>query len=209
MGNFDCWTELTTIDFSEGAAFIGDPELDPQHVPGIIEFFSSLTRFDTKKRANHGKDSVVYDAIPEMFIEFASKSRVDHGFHLLSRMVHHAFDSRITPMEHCSAKLIVDMHGTVGIQIKSLIPASMKQSIYETEVAATLIHILCCKCSCQSGSRGEERVVCVHTYVRLYLLSILLHEDLAEHILLELAACIGGCSDAQHTSDQPDDAFND
>jgi hypothetical protein len=37
----------------------------------------------------------------------------------------------------------------------------------------------------------------------------LLHEDLAEHILLELAARIGGCSDAQHTSDQPDDAFND
>jgi len=118
MGNLDCWTELKAIDFSEGAAFIGDPELDPQHVPGIIGFFSSLVRFDTKKRTDHVKDSVVYDAIPEMFIEFARKSRVDHGFRLLSRMVHHAFDSRITPMEQCYAKLIVDMHGTVGFQIK-------------------------------------------------------------------------------------------
>jgi hypothetical protein len=106
-------------------------------------------------------------------------------------MVRHAFDSRITPMEQCSVALIVDMHGTVGIEIKSMIPASMKQSIYETAVAATLKDILCCKCTCQSGSQGEERVVCVHTYVGLYLLSILLHKDLAEHILLELAARIG------------------
>ena len=29
MGNFDSWTNLTTIDFSEGAVFIGDPDLDP------------------------------------------------------------------------------------------------------------------------------------------------------------------------------------
>jgi len=26
MGNFDSWTGLTAIDFSEGAAFIGDPD---------------------------------------------------------------------------------------------------------------------------------------------------------------------------------------
>ena len=30
MGNLDCWTELTAIDFSEGAGFIGAPEHDPQ-----------------------------------------------------------------------------------------------------------------------------------------------------------------------------------
>ena len=39
MESEDCWTELTHIDFSEGASFIGDPELDPQHIPGILEFF--------------------------------------------------------------------------------------------------------------------------------------------------------------------------
>ena len=111
-------------------------------------------------------------------------------------------------MEQCSAALIVDMHGTVGIEMKSMIPASMKQRIYETEVAATLKDILCCKCTCQSGSQGEERVVCVHTF-RLYLLSILLHQNLAEHILLELAARIGGGSDVQHTCDQTYDVSND
>ena len=106
---------MTAIEFSEGAAFIGDPELDPQHIPGIIEFFALLVRFDTHKRTNHQKDSAVYDAIPEMFIEFAKKSRVDSGFRLLSRMVCHAFDSRIAPMDQCSAKLIFDVHGSVGI----------------------------------------------------------------------------------------------
>jgi hypothetical protein len=55
-------------------AFTGDPELDPQHIPGIIEFFSLLVRFDTKKRTDHVKDPVAYDAIPEMFIKFARKS---------------------------------------------------------------------------------------------------------------------------------------
>jgi hypothetical protein len=121
-----------------------------------------------------------------MFVEFAKKSRVGSGFHLLSRMVCHAFDSRIAPMDQCSAKLIVDVHGSVGIRLKSMIPASMKHNIYETEVAATSKQILCCKCTCQSGSQGEERVVCVHTYVRLYLMSLLLHEDLAEHIFWSL-----------------------
>ena len=91
-------------------------------------------------------------------------------------------------MDQCSAKLIVDLHGGVGIQLKSMIPASMKHNIYETAVAATSKQILCCNCTCQSGSQGEEHVVCVHTYVRLYLMSLLLHEDLAEHIILELAA---------------------
>lgn len=67
MGNFDSWTDLTTIDFSEGAVFIGDTDLDPQHLPGILEFFSSLVRFDAKKRTDHVKDSVVYDAIPEIY----------------------------------------------------------------------------------------------------------------------------------------------
>ena len=96
----------------------------------------------TQKRTNRQKDSAVYDAIPEMFIEFAKKSRVDSGFRLLSRMVRHAFDSRIAPIEQCSAKLIVDVHGSVGIQLKSKIPASMKHNIYETEVAATSKQIL-------------------------------------------------------------------
>ena len=71
MGNLDCWTELTAIGFSEGAAFIGDQECDPQHVPGILEFFLLLVRLHMKKRTDHVKDSVVYDVIPEMFIKVA------------------------------------------------------------------------------------------------------------------------------------------
>ena len=72
----------------------------------------------------------------------------------------------------------------------------MRKETYETEIVATAKNILCCKCTCQCGAEGTERVVDVHTMVPLYLLSILLMEDLAEHLLISLAARISGAFDA-------------
>ncbi len=186
------WTSLMDIDFGDGGAFIADPSLDPEHLPGILEFFASLVRFKIITRTDHIKDPVIYDAMPEMFIQFAEKSRVDSGFRLLARTIRHAFDSRLPPMDDCIAKLIMDKNGDVGVRLCSEIPASMKKDVYETEIAATSKNLLCCKCTCHCGSQDSERIACVHTPVRLYALSLLMHEDLAEHILLELAARVSG-----------------
>ena len=46
--------------------------------------------------------------------------------------------------------------------------------------------LVCYKCSCNIGSTGNERVVCVHILPVLYLLSMLLSGGLAQHILIEL-----------------------
>jgi hypothetical protein len=55
---------LTAISLSEGTTFKGDTELDPQHIPSILEFFSL-------KRTDYLKDSAAHIIIPEMFIDFA------------------------------------------------------------------------------------------------------------------------------------------
>ena len=49
----------------------------------------------------------------------------------------------------------------------------------------------------------------MHAYVCLYLVSLLLHEDIAEHILLELAARLCRGSNVKQTRHTRDDAFND
>ena len=191
MNENNHWKELADIDFSEGASFMSDPELDPKYIPGILEFFASLVRFESKKRTDHIKDPAVYYVMPEMLIDFAENSRVDSGFRLIARMVRHAWDSRNPPLHQALAKLIVDNKGDIGLRITSKIPASMKKKTYQTEVAATSKEIKCCKCTCQSGSQAAERIVCVHTNIKLYDISLFLHQHLAEHILLELAAHIG------------------
>jgi hypothetical protein len=183
-----CWDTLLDIDFSDGGSFITDPDLQQKYLPAVLDFFGSLVRFQSKKRTDHVKDSPIYDSMPEMLIDFAEKSRIDSGFRLLARTVRHSFDSRLSPMSECSAKLIIDENGEVGIHMKSKIPASMKKNIYDSEIAATSSSLLGCKCTCQSGSHGDERIVCVHTPVRLYRLSLLLHECLAENMLCELTA---------------------
>jgi hypothetical protein len=74
------WKELADIDFNEGASFMSDPELDPKYIPGILEFFASLVRFESKKQTDHIKHPAVYYAMPEMLIDFAENLRVDSGF---------------------------------------------------------------------------------------------------------------------------------
>jgi len=133
------WSTIQEIDLSDGGSFIGDPDIDPKHLPGILEFFASLVSFESKTRTDWVKDPAVYDAMPEIFISFAEKSRVDSGYRLLGRIIRHAFDSRVSTMDICQARLIIDNDngGDIGIQLLSEIPASMRKSIYETEIAVT------------------------------------------------------------------------
>ena len=85
---------------------------------------------------------------------------------------------------------LIRHRGQIGIQISAPIAASMKKDIYEGETVFTKHEILCACCDCKSGAQGEERNACVHTMPRGMLLSILLAEDLAEHILLELTSML-------------------
>lgn len=185
------WEELLEIDFKEGAVFLAEPNLEAKFIPGILELMAELVRFESGKKTEWTKDHAVYESLPQLFIDFAGKSRVDSGFRLLMRCVRHAFDSRTPSLDKNTAMLVVH-DGDVGIHLNASIPASMKKNVYETGIVATAKDLLCCKCTCQCGSQNDQRIVCVHVLAVLYLLTLLLFEDLAEHLLLELSACLSG-----------------
>ena len=138
------WSTIQEIDLSDGGSFIGDPDLDSKHLPGILEFFVSLVTFESKTRTDWVKDPAVYDAMPEIFISFTEKSLVDSGYRLLGRIIRHAFNSRVSTMDICQAKLIIDNNNgsDIGIQLLSEMPASMRESIYETNSSMKCIIFL-------------------------------------------------------------------
>ena len=59
----------------------------------------------------------------------------------------------------------------------------MKNESYTTETITTANDILISKCTCKLGGIGDERVICVHSLVPLYQLTLLLTGGyLAEHV---------------------------
>jgi hypothetical protein len=186
------WTHLADIDFSFGGSFLLDPKIDEQHIPGILDLFASLVRFDRdgKKYTDWEKESPVFSVMPEIYIEFASECRAKGiGFRLLKRCLRHAFDSRMKSLDDKVAKLIL-YEGEVGIHIQTEVPASMKQEKYYGDTVLTKNKLLAVSCQCKSGSNGAEKIACVHSLPRPFMLTILLAEDLAEHILLELTSTV-------------------
>ena len=62
------WSTIQDIDLALGGSFISDPDLDPKHLPGILEFFASLVTFESKTRTNWVKDPAVYDTMLEYLL---------------------------------------------------------------------------------------------------------------------------------------------
>ncbi len=87
---------------------------------------------------------------------------------------------------------LIDHHGKIGIHVSSEIPASMKASVYHSEIVVTPTKIVCCKCTCHCGSQANEQIICVHNLPLLVLLTSLPFEALAENLLCDLAACLRG-----------------
>ena len=75
---------------------------------------------------------------------------------------------------------------SVGFIFESQVAASMKDKIYNVIVAVTEDEIVSCQCDCQAGSQGCNRGLCVHILPVLLLFSIMLVNDLAQNILVEL-----------------------
>ena len=189
----DNWEVLLEFDFAEGATFLKNKALKDDFIPDLLDLLAAFVHFDTsgKKHTNWQKDGAVYTAIPQMFIDFAKQCRLDVCYRLLRRCLRHAFDGRTKALDVSNRKTRLIRHrGQIGIQISAPIAASMKKDIYEGETVFTKHEILCACCDCKSGAQGEERNACVHTMPRGMLLSILLAEDLAEHILLELTSML-------------------
>jgi hypothetical protein len=130
----------------------------------------------------------VYDALPAMLINSATNSRVDSGYRLLERCVRHSHDPRMQSLFDSKADVIQLLDGSVGFRIAAQVPASMKSSVYSAAVVHTTQDILSAECGCKSGSKGDDKVVCVHILPIMNKLTHLMYEGLAEHILIELSS---------------------
>ena len=185
------WNKLIDIEFKDGAAFLHEPEITTQHVPGLLKLFGSMTTFKPGNESRWKNHKSLYAALPSIIIQFTFDCRVDSGYRLLMRCIRHAFDSRTKSLKNQTPTLITHQ-GEVGIHLSSSIPASMKSSVYCSEIAITPTKLLCCKCTCHCGGQGKERILCVHNLPLLFLLTSLLFDGLAENMLCDLAACLRG-----------------
>ncbi|KAL9182228.1 hypothetical protein ACHAXT_012880 [Thalassiosira profunda] len=166
----DCWEDLAEIDFSYGGAFLLDAKIGEENIPEILELLAAFVYFDTdrKKYTTWQKDGSVFAAMPELFIKFADKTE---------------------SIDNKTAKLI-RYKDQLGIHLSCKIPASMKKDVYDGDTVLTKDTLVCAQCECKSGAKKKERVACVHTAPRAMMLSILLAEDLAEHVLITLASIV-------------------
>jgi hypothetical protein len=135
------WSIITDVELQYGAAFLSQPEIRSDHIPGILQLFGSLVTYDTT--AQSGWMKKISDAMPAVIVNFASSCRLGCGYRLLARCARHAFDSRMPPIDKETSKLIIH-DGEIGIHLVSNVPASMKSDIYRTEIVATPTKILCC-----------------------------------------------------------------
>ena len=87
------------------------------------------------------------------------------------------------------AKFVRDATNKIIIVLENQIPASMRNKVYDTRCAIDEDGVLvACKCTCECGSQGNERVTCVHILPVAFQLTIFMVACLAENILLELSA---------------------
>ena len=186
----DCWKHfesIKTINLQHGATFISDRSLTPTLILEVIGLFAAFITFGKKKYVDF--EDTLFFSLPINIIDFAFGSRIDSGFRLLERTLRHSFDNKTGDFRKSTFKLVqVKESGEYGFFIRFNVPASMKKNIYTVECIVTANNLYMSKCTCKAGGHDHERIVCVHTLVLPYLLTLLLTSGyLAEHILIELS----------------------
>ena len=80
----------------------------------------------------------------------------------------------------------------------------MKQEVYDVTVVFSKRGILACECGCKSGSKGLDKVVCVHILPVLMQLVVFFIEDLGENLLVELCDRWDAALDQKFASQLPE-----
>eukprot|EP00956_Cyclotella_meneghiniana_P043052 scaffold251008_cov83-Cyclotella_meneghiniana.AAC.1 len=155
------WKHVFNLEFCQGGAFVSDPAVR-EHIPELLKLLATCVTYEEKKHTDWVKDPSVYDALPAHIISFAKGSRFDSGYRLIERCVRHGHDPRMPSMFNNTAEVVQLDDGSLGLVIKSFVPASMKKEVYRTTVAFSAQDLLAVECNCKSGSKGDDNVTCVH-----------------------------------------------
>ena len=114
--------------------FFAEPDLGAKYIPGVLDLFASLVRFQTGKKTEWFKDAAVYESLLALFVNFAFESHVDLGYRLLMRCVCYAFDSRTPPLDNKNTATLIMHDGNISIHLNTSIPASMKKKYIRQEL---------------------------------------------------------------------------
>ena len=185
--------KIMTAELVDGGRFISDTvNLADKDVPQMLELIAAFVKVNPGY-SHCDFEKGIFDVMPSMLVDFANGCRVDSGYRLLERCLRHAFDNKAETILNKEVTFIRTKNGNIGITINNHIPASMRDKIYDVEACVTKNELLACRCNCQSGGQEKEKVVCVHVLPVLYQFTMLLHEGLAQHILVELCQRWNSC----------------
>jgi hypothetical protein len=104
----------------------------------------------------------------------------------LKRAIRHTVDPR-TPDIRYSTSQTIEVQGEIGLLVHTQVKATMRNATYDVKVAFTKNNLVACSCTCQAGSMGEERIVCVHILPILFQLTQLTYFGMGQHILIEIS----------------------
>jgi len=123
--------------------------------------------------------------MPDVIIGFAEGPCIDSGLHLLKHAIWHATDPLIP--NFLEEQITIGLHNNkIFLDISGQVHQLMKLNSYKTCVAFSNTNFLACACNCQSGSQCHNRHVCIHTLAKIYQLSLLLFDGLAQNMLIKL-----------------------
>jgi hypothetical protein len=120
-------------------------------------------------------------------LNIAKGARLDEAcFRLAMRTIMHAIDPQTRNIVKATGN-VVTYAGATCLLVHHEVLASMKQQSYAVFVCFSAKQLVACRCTCQAGCQGQERVMCVHILPVLYQITLLLFEGLAEHAIIEIA----------------------
>ena len=186
---------IGNIDPKEGGSFISDNNMIKSiFKPNVVDLVSSFVNFTSKKYTKF--DNAVHDCVPENIVDFEYGSRSDKEYCLLKRCICHAMYNRCESLVHSEMELFTIKEACdIGIDITHKIPAIMKDCYYIVKTAFTKDKLLWCECTCECSVGINEQIICLHSLVPVFLITLLLCEGLAEYFLLELSTRLSVISD--------------
>ena len=81
------WEEILNIDLKFGGSFLLSDDISSRQLPAVLHLFATTVRFNLKGKhhTDWKADGAVYQAIPEIFIKFASGCQFDSDYRLMRR----------------------------------------------------------------------------------------------------------------------------
>lgn len=178
---------LQSFPVKKLSQYIQDPLLNLTQVKSIIHILAALVRISPTKVGDATLPPALSAVMPTLLVEIANESRVHSGLRLVKRAVCNSMNPNGPDVMDATMKVCeLRETGVMVLVLDYKVKASMRNVVYNTQVANSSKDLIACGCSCKCGAENEQRILDVHPLSLLYELVLLLFEGLAQHVLVEL-----------------------